>query len=75
MIRYGFYNATGGHEVTADHMQHCFEYLRRAIMCAADTALEPYKVAHLGVDGFGSPHQCRDWSILYDWAEQFRSED
>ena len=75
MLRYGYYQALEGHTEASRHTMHCFAYLRQSIMCAADTALEPYKAEHNGVDGYGSPHQCRDYNAVYEWAEHFRYND
>jgi hypothetical protein len=75
MVRFGYYAATDQHDHNVEHIQHCFEYLRHSIMCSADTAIEPWKDEIHGVDGFGSEHQCRDFDLVYRWAEQFRSSD
>ena len=75
MLRHGYYEAIEGRGQVNDHMVHCFDYLRQAIVCSADTALEPYKTEVDGVDGYGAPHQCRDFNALYDWAERYRYID
>ncbi|QYT06459.1 hypothetical protein H0G86_013308 [Trichoderma simmonsii] len=60
------------------HSLHCFDYLRESILCAADSALEPFRspfdggTKGNGVDGFGTVHQCRDFKQLYEWSEKFR---
>lgn len=51
--------------VEDDHISHCFDYLRQAIMCAGDSTLEWPRIESDGrrfaVDGWGVQHQCRDW--------------
>ena len=44
-------------------------------MCAADTALEPFKEDIHGVDGFGNDHQCRDFEEVFDWAQEMRFDE
>lgn len=50
------------------HIQHCMNYLRQSILCAADTTLEPpdwqmrnYKLERVGG---GWTRKCRDWTVL-----------
>jgi len=76
MLRKGIYNAIDGKPVRMSHMAHCFDYLRQAILCAADTALEAPAVmqGHLGVDGWNDTHQCRNFPAVFEWAEQFAYE-
>ncbi|KAH0489360.1 hypothetical protein TgHK011_009792 [Trichoderma gracile] len=63
------------------HTLHCLDYLRESIICASDSTLEPFKPSfdtaapRKGVDGYGTPHQCRDFGQLRSWAEQFRYND
>ena len=61
-----FFNArTGNGNVEEDdeHMVHCLEVLRTAVMCFADTTLED------GIDYWENTHQCRDHSTLQNWAQ------
>lgn len=51
----------------ADHMAHCFDYLRQSILCSADTTLEGY--SDLG-GGFGVTHQCKDYDEVLEWANE-----
>ncbi|KAF7452518.1 DUF3328 domain containing protein [Pyrenophora tritici-repentis] len=71
-----------GHE----HIKHCFEYLRQALMCAADTNLEGTKMQEfgradgdkgyvLGSDAWGTKRVCRDFEGVKTWAERWRGED
>lgn len=64
-----------------EHLPHCFDYLRQAIMCAGDTALEEALVVPgLGseamptrnVDGWGTTHLCRDWGVMWEFAKGHR---
>ena len=52
-------------EPQLDHVLHCFDYIRQAIMCAGDMTLEwPREEADGGrfaVDGWGVSHQCKRW--------------
>ena len=58
------------------HTQHCLNYVRQMLLCAASVRLEPVKGdpgagdEGLKVDGLGLEHQCRDWSILRTEAER-----
>lgn len=64
----------------SDHTAHCFDYLRQAILCAADTTLEPggtsKKLANgdLVATGAGVVHTCRDWRQVYNWLEKQHSQ-
>ncbi|EFQ95298.1 hypothetical protein P3342_002233 [Pyrenophora teres f. teres] len=71
-----------GHE----HITHCFEYLRQALMCAADTNLEGTKMQEferadggkgyvLGSDAWGTKRVCRGFEGVKRWAEKWRSGD
>ncbi|KAI0324260.1 hypothetical protein GY45DRAFT_1263194 [Cubamyces sp. BRFM 1775] len=59
------------------HTQHCLNYVRQMLLCAANTRLEPVKeVVEQGenreakVDGLGLEHRCRDWSVLRTAVEE-----
>jgi Mycotoxin biosynthesis protein UstYa len=74
MIRHAYYHPLDAHmhhggrsdaSQRTVHLDHCFDYLRQAITCAADMTVEWAKVEYDGtrrqVDGWGIPHwQCRD---------------
>jgi hypothetical protein len=49
----------------AEHMNHCFDYLRQTIACAGDMAMEWPRTEPDGrrfaVDGWGIPHECKSW--------------
>jgi len=62
-----------------DHVYHCFDYIRQALMCSGDTTLEKArtvdgKVAR-GVDGWDVEHQCRDYDAIYAYAAAHRSNN
>ncbi len=58
------------------HTQHCLNYVRQMLLCAASTRLEPVKLGHgkgegsLKVDGLGLEHSCRDWTLLREMVEE-----
>jgi hypothetical protein len=51
-----------------DHVYHCFDYIRQALMCNADLTVEWPRTEESGervaVDGWGVTHQCKDWVSL-----------
>ncbi|KAI1113184.1 hypothetical protein F5Y14DRAFT_226701 [Nemania sp. NC0429] len=57
------------------HTQHCFDYIRQGLMCAADPTLEKRNDTIGGVTGWGTSHQCRDFNALQEWAETHRYSD
>ena len=67
-----FLNAIGA-RTDPVHMRHCFDYLRRAIMCAADTNLEAVSQENRVTTGWGSTRTCRDYSAVKAWAESWRN--
>ncbi|OIW27132.1 hypothetical protein CONLIGDRAFT_647249 [Coniochaeta ligniaria NRRL 30616] len=50
-----------------EHLNHCLELLRHAVMCHADLSLEPiHSDDGTQLDpGSGGIHMCRDWSEVY----------
>ncbi|GKT65086.1 hypothetical protein ColTof4_07474 [Colletotrichum tofieldiae] len=61
------------------HLQHCFEYLRQAIMCAGDVALEgtqtTFPAGFTGSDGWDAKHVCKDYKQVYDYLDKNRALD
>ncbi|KAF2094940.1 hypothetical protein NA57DRAFT_15870, partial [Rhizodiscina lignyota] len=59
------------------HASHCFDYLRQAIMCSGDMALEKAALKDQkpvrSVNGWGVTHQCRDWDAMFEWVERHRT--
>lgn len=91
LIRYSWYEAVkrGGNvledasgipnsppvKFLGSHIDHCFDYLRQAIECHADPALEPFIEADgtpmlHGSSGWGVSHVCRDYSALVEWVNE-----
>ena len=64
-----------GHHHDASHMQHCFDYIRQALICAADPTLEKRNDTISGVKGWGTTHQCRDFEALKKLTEEHRYSD
>ncbi|KZP07647.1 hypothetical protein FIBSPDRAFT_795302 [Athelia psychrophila] len=61
-----------GDKDESGHVKHCFNYLRQAILCNADTTLEPGKTVHehgheAVMGGYDTLHQCRDWTQVWDY--------
>ena len=49
------------------HVEHCANYLRESILCAADSTLEP--VPKEETDNYGSfslTRECRNWMAVYE---------
>ncbi|PPQ91129.1 hypothetical protein CVT25_013268 [Psilocybe cyanescens] len=71
-IRTMFVNGDDG----SDHTEHCFHYLRQALLCAADTTLEyggPSMRSPNGdviATGVNVTHTCRDWKQVHDYMEE-----
>lgn len=56
------YNATDREMLGQKHAEHCFEYLRQAIVCAGDATLEgPDKDDGRKLTGNEVVHRCRAW--------------
>nr|B8NM67.1 RecName: Full=Oxidase ustYa; AltName: Full=Ustiloxin B biosynthesis protein Ya [Aspergillus flavus NRRL3357] len=76
MTREGYYAAREGNldQVNAAHLMHCWDYLRQAIMCHADTTLEwiPAPPNDKGSTGWGVEHTCGDFDAIARWAEDNR---
>ncbi|AEO63153.1 40722f39-3acc-4307-81fb-caa3051a43a4 [Thermothielavioides terrestris] len=61
------------------HMIHCFSYMRQAIICSADTALEgketTFPDGNGGSDGWDAHHVCRDIDQVRKHMESVRAYD
>ncbi|KAL2141205.1 hypothetical protein VTI28DRAFT_2711 [Corynascus sepedonium] len=61
------------------HMIHCFSYMRQAILCSADTALEGLETTfpdhNGGSDGWDAHHVCKDIGEVRKWMESVRAYD
>jgi hypothetical protein len=60
------------------HINHCFEYIRQAIMCAGDVALEGAATTFPlgeggedrgGSDGWDARHVCRNYDEVKTYLE------
>jgi hypothetical protein len=66
-----------GHGLHPDHVKHCFDYLRQALMCAADSNLEDIQWVD-GIPettGWAGKRVCRDYEGLKDWTATWRTTD
>ena len=59
------------------HNDHCFNYIRNALMCCGDTTLEgqaqtPELKDTAGTDGTGAVHFCRNYDEIVAWAEKMK---
>ncbi|KAK7960682.1 hypothetical protein PG996_011326 [Apiospora saccharicola] len=59
------------------HMIHCFSYMRQAILCSADTAIEGHETTfpddNGGSDGWDAHHVCKDMSEVRGYLESVRA--
>ncbi|KAK5724625.1 hypothetical protein LTR15_004671 [Elasticomyces elasticus] len=57
-----------------DHVYHCFDYIRQALMCAGDMTIEWPRTemdgSRFAVDGWGVTHECKDWSAIMEFMKQ-----
>ncbi|KAJ8062727.1 hypothetical protein OCU04_007991 [Sclerotinia nivalis] len=65
-------------ESNKEHIGHCFDYIRQALMCSADMTIEwamemPDGKAPFTVDGWGITHTCRNWDDVLKWMAEHRS--
>ncbi|KAJ4372904.1 hypothetical protein N0V83_003195 [Neocucurbitaria cava] len=65
------------HGLATGHVKHCFDYLRQALMCAADTNLEDTSIedGEEGAPGWGSKRVCRDFDAVKEWSAKWRAGD
>lgn len=54
----------------AQHMEHCFDYLRQSIQCAGDVTIESKAIGSEELDRTGGVHMCRKIDDIFAWAEQ-----
>ncbi|KNG45794.1 hypothetical protein DDE82_006856 [Stemphylium lycopersici] len=64
-------------ESAVRHNDHCFNYLRNALLCCGDTTLEGQaqtpRFEHMpGTDGTGAVHVCRNFDEIRAFAERSR---
>jgi hypothetical protein len=62
-----------------DHVYHCFDYVRQALMCQADLTVEwPRTEAdgtRVAVDGWGVAHQCKNWVSFQEFFSEWIDGD
>ncbi|ERS98678.1 uncharacterized protein SPSK_06507 [Sporothrix schenckii 1099-18] len=73
---------TSGHPIPPDHhwhMIHCMDYMREAILCSSDMALEGHETTfpddNGGSDGWDSKHVCKDYREVKAYLESVRAYD
>ncbi|KAF2166609.1 hypothetical protein M409DRAFT_23243 [Zasmidium cellare ATCC 36951] len=58
----------------AEHIAHCFDYLRQGILCAGDVTVEgnaSWRFPDRKVEPpWGAEHMCRDWEGVREWADE-----
>ncbi|KAI4157985.1 MAG: hypothetical protein LQ342_007845 [Letrouitia transgressa] len=55
------------------HMEQCLDYLTQAILCAADTNLEPVDPKYYGKTT-AVPRKCRNIQAVFDWARRWATK-
>lgn len=54
------------------HVDHCFEYLRHALMCSADSNLEDLDETG-EASGWGVKRTCRNYEDVKNWSEKWKN--
>ena len=52
---------------------HCLEGIRQGILCRGDISPVTFRFKpdwRIPVANFTSPHECKDWNTLFDWAKE-----
>ena len=52
---------------------HCLEGIRRGVLCRGDISPVTYRFKpdwRIPVANWTSPHECKDWNSLLDWAKE-----
>lgn len=70
MFRRTYHNVPGSTNMAPEHIEHCIEYLRQGVMCAADGTLEHGNLDTKVVDVEGVVHHCGDYDALVKWSEE-----
>lgn len=60
-----------GARIETPHIRHCFDYLRRGIMCASDTNLEVVSYDNHTTNGWGQDKKCQDYGEVFEFAERW----
>ena len=72
------YIETMGANLHLYHLDHCFEYLRQALICSADSNLEDLEVDETGkaiAPGWGTKRVCRNFEQLGEWSREWRASE
>jgi hypothetical protein len=59
------------HHASPQHVSHCIDLLRNALVCQPDLTLEVASRELDGVTGFGTEHMCVDWEELVGWTKEW----
>jgi hypothetical protein len=65
-----FDNSTGT-RTAPFHIRHCFDYIRQALMCHADTNLEILDPVKHTTNGWNQTKVCRNYDLVKGFAERF----
>ncbi|GAB7329181.1 hypothetical protein MBLNU13_g01001t1 [Cladosporium sp. NU13] len=59
-----------------EHVYHCFDYIRQALMCNADLTVEWPRTeadgSRVAVDGWGVSHQCKNWDSVLEFMGKYQ---
>lgn len=70
LLGHSFQTTRHSHDLST-HLDHCFDYLRQLLMCDLELTYEAARVDMDGerraADGWGTVHQCKDWSAINSW--------
>ncbi|KAH9203073.1 hypothetical protein DL95DRAFT_399693 [Leptodontidium sp. 2 PMI_412] len=58
------------HHMKNNHANHCFDYLRQSLQCAADMSLEWPEPGTKSTDGWGVPHLCKSWDSVMGYMDK-----
>jgi hypothetical protein len=70
-------NDSSTRDDTEKHADHCFDWIRQGIMCAADLAIERIDIEDdpkgdaMKMKDFGHAHTCRKWEEVGHWMRGF----
>ncbi|KKZ61176.1 hypothetical protein EMCG_04225 [[Emmonsia] crescens] len=54
-----------------DHVDHCIDMVRQALMCHADTTLITWNGTFVDAEpDFYAKHQCRNFDLIHKWSKK-----
>ena len=59
-------------------LDHCLDYLRQVVQCQSDLTpltYEPYEPKNTSIPVFGTPHTCRNFTKIHEWAMENKALD